>query len=235
MAYNPYMVAVKLKPFRITILCIFALFPWAIKRRLLAILFGYKIDPSASIGISIVDSRTVIIGKHARIGHFTMCKGLDRLVLSEYARVGNLNWITGGSDRTLEGPKIKTKRDCALVLQEHSAITHRHYIDCSNSFSIGGFSTLAGVRSQVFTHSIDLSESRQKTQPVAIGAFCFVGTGSILLPGAFLPNYSVLGAGSVLRSGFDKEWSLYSGNPAIRVRGIPRDSAYFDRATGFVE
>lgn len=229
------MMSFNIPSLRVVVVAICAVFPWAIKRRLLTLLLGYKIDPSARIGISIVDSGLVIMDKHARIGNFTICKGLNRFVLSEHARIGNLNWITGSAQRKRERLGKNINRDCSLVLGMHSAITHRHYIDCSGSLTLGPFSTLAGVRSQVFTHSIDLSESRQATEPVIIGDYCLVGTGSILLPGAVLPNYSVLGAGSVLRRGVDKEWSLYSGVPAIHVRDIPRDTAYFGRETGFIE
>lgn len=226
---------IKNQHMRTVFLAISAVLPWSIKRRLLALFFGYEIDPRAKIGISIVDSASLTMGKHAWVGHLTICKGLDRLVLEDYAAVGNLNWITGGAQRKLESWESGRTPNSSLKIGQHSAITHRHYLDCSDSFTIGAFSTFAGVRSQVFTHSIDLSNSRQTTRPVAIGSYCLVGTGSILLPGAVLPSYSVLGAGSVLRSGLDKEWSLYSGIPAAYVKEISSDAAYFCRKAGFVD
>lgn len=223
------------RPLRVILLVIFALLPWPIKRRLLMFFFGYKIDSSASIGISVVDAEFFKMGKHATIGHLTVGRGLGRFVLDDYATVGNLNWITGGASRKLERWDTRGLPDSSFILGQHSAITHRHYIDCSDSFTIGDYSIFAGVRSQVFTHSIDLTVSRQKTRPVVIGNYCLVGTGSILLPGASLPDHSVLSAGSVLRSGVDQEWSMYSGVPAVYIREISPNATFFSRKKGFVD
>jgi hypothetical protein len=48
------------------------------------------------------------------------------------------------------------------------------------------------------SHSIDLHECRQSSKPFAIGEYCFVGTGCVILAGSELPDYSVLGASSLL-------------------------------------
>jgi acetyltransferase-like isoleucine patch superfamily enzyme len=116
----------------------------------------------------------------------------------------------------------------------HSAITHRHLIDCTNEVRIGTHSTIAGWRTQILTHGIDLTLSHQTSRPVVIGSYCFVGTGSILLKGSRLPDRSVLSAGSVLLTQESEECALYSGVPAQKVRDLAPDSAYFTRQEGFV-
>ena len=85
------------------------------------------------------------------------------------------------------------------------------------------------------THSISLQASRQKSEQVRIGDFCFVGTGSVLLPGSVLPSCCVLGAGSVLNQQFSDEYTLYQGNPALPAKKLDENAAYFHRRVGRVD
>jgi acetyltransferase-like isoleucine patch superfamily enzyme len=110
----------------------------------------------------------------------------------------------------------------------------RHIIDCNERVVIGRFSTIAGYRSQILTHSIDIYNCRQHAEPIKIGDFCFIGTGCILLGGAVLPSYCVLGAGSVLTSRFTSENALYAGTPAVHKKTFDDNVAYFTRSVGSV-
>ena len=120
------------------------------------------------------------------------------------------------------------------MLGDNSAIVARHIIDCTDSVMIGKFSTIAGHRSQILTHAIDLEENEQSCEPVRIGDYCFVGTAAIILKGSVLPSYSVLGAGAVLNTIYAEEWSVYAGNPARKVKSIDASYKYFVRNNGFV-
>jgi acetyltransferase-like isoleucine patch superfamily enzyme len=175
------------------------------------------------------------MGKNARIGHLTVCRGLRALEIGDYGRIGNLNWITGDGDNPLPRARSNDKAEPILRVSAHSAITHRHYIDCSDRIELGAFTTIAGVRSQLLTHSIDLGICRQQAEPIRIGDYCFIGTGCIVLPGAELPDFSVLAAGSVLRENMSQPWTLYAGTPARTRKRIPAEYAYFRRMVGYVE
>ena len=110
-----------------------------------------------------------------------------------------------------------------------------HHIDCTGGVRIGAFCTVAGLRSQILTHSIDVRLSKQRCEPVSIGRFTFVGTGSIILMGSALPDYSVLAAGAVLTKKFEQTHGLYAGNPAKLVSRFEADEcAYFSRNDGHV-
>jgi acetyltransferase-like isoleucine patch superfamily enzyme len=219
---------------RILVAIVTLLLPWALKRPLLNWLLGYQLDPNAWIGFSIVAVASARIGSGARIGHLTVCRGLTALEMGDYGQIGNLNWITGNGDNPMSRRGADCDAEVILSIGAHSAITNRHYIDCSDCVRIGAFTTIAGIRSQLLTHSIELESCRQQTQPVAIGDYCFVGTGCIILPGAGLPDYSVLAAGSILRDQMDKTWTLYAGAPAEAKRAIPKHYSYFHRSVGFV-
>lgn len=199
------------------------LLPWPARRFLLSRLFGYSISRDAYIGYSILLARKLSMGAASRIGHLSMITTLAEVALGDHARIGNLNWITGASPGS------------RLLLDDHSAITHRHLIDCTDEIRIGRFSTLAGWRSQLLTHSIDIETGRQSSASITIGDFCFVGTGTILLKGCSLPSYSVLAAGAVLASRPEDTYGLYGGVPARFLSALSPDAAYFTRATGFVQ
>lgn len=210
------------------------LLPWSLRRALLRRLCGFEIGPGATIGFALVRAERVSLGPNARIGHLTLVKGLDAIILAESARVGPLNWITGFPSGNRASFTHVVDRTPVLVVGEHSAITGRHYIDCTGGFFIGRFSTFAGWGSQVVSHSIDLPSNRQDAAPIRVGDYSFVGTRSVLLKGSALPDYSVLAAGSVLSKHFDEPFSLISGVPATRVRALSPDLAYFKRSVGMV-
>ena len=210
------------------------LFPWPLRRWFLVALFGYKIHPTARIGFSIVCPVHLEMGENSLIGSLTVCKGLSLLKLGDNAVIGNLNWITG----VLPGDKNSYADDAGrrpeLIVETHAAITTRHWIDCTDAVHVGRFAILAGCGSQVLTHSIDLEKCRQSSRPVRIGEYCFVGSGSILLAGSALPDYSVLAAGSVLNKPHAEPYFLYGGVPARAVKPLSADLRYFQRETGHV-
>lgn len=210
------------------------LLPWGARRALLRSFFGYDIDPTSHIGLAWIAPERLVLEAHTSIGHLTVCKNLALLHLREHAVIGRGNWITGfplGPSRHFAS---ETERRPELVLGEHSAITHRHLIDCTNRITIGRFTTFAGFRSQILTHSIDIAQSRQASAPIRIGDYCFIGTDSVLLGGSVLPDFCVLGAKSLLNKSFTQTHRLYGGVPARELQELPADYAYFRREVGFV-
>lgn len=210
------------------------LLPWKMRRSFLEKQFGYKIHPSCRIGFSCVFPTRLIMEEGSRIEHFTFCKNIDLLHLKAHASIGQGNWITGfplGLSRHFAQEKDRRPE---LILGEHSAITHRHLIDCTNSVTIGNFTTMAGFQSQIVTHRIDIEQNRQASSPVRIGDYCFVGTNCVLLGGSALPDFSVLGAKSLLNKGFSEMYQLYGGVPARPIEKLSPDCKYFRRTKGFV-
>ena len=210
-------------------------FPRRLKNYAYRIVFGFQLDSSAIIGYSIILPKALLMGEGSRIGHLTIVKGITLLSLGRFSSLGNLNWVTGFPKDT-QSPHFGDQPDRRpeLIIGDHSAITNRHLIDCTDSVSIGRFTTFAGFRSQILTHSISPLEARQRSGPVTLGDYCFVGTGSIFLPNTGLPSHSILGAGAVLTSKFHDEFWLYGGTPAKAVQPLSRDLLYFHRKKGFI-
>jgi acetyltransferase-like isoleucine patch superfamily enzyme len=213
-----------------------ALLPWRFRRLALRTACGFEIDKTAFISrFALVLPTRLEMGPGSFIGAFTVCKGLSLVRLEDHGRIGAFNWITGFPTGT--GSRhfdLDPDRKPRLIVERHAAITSRHLIDCTDEVRMGAFSTFAGFRSQILTHSIDLTQSRQRCKPVSIGRHCFVGTGCILLGGSSLPDRSVLGAGSLLNRGQDQPGYLYAGVPAKPIKPIEQGAEYFSRCTGFV-
>ncbi len=171
--------------------------------------------------------------EHSQIRHFVLLKGMSRVVVGSRSVIGNFNWITSlplSDERCFKGlPRLPE-----LIIGRHSAVTSMHILDCTDRIRIGTYSVVAGYRSQILTHSINVCTNKQESAPVSIGDYCFVGTNSTILAGSSLPSRSVLGAGSVLIQSFDEEWSLYGGVPARKLRSIASDGKFFVRERGYV-
>ncbi|MEJ0099908.1 MAG: acyltransferase [Pseudomonadota bacterium] len=210
------------------------LLPWRLRRYLLQWLYGYELHPRARIGLAWVYPKQLAMGEGAHIGHLTVVKGLDRLALAEFATIGRLNWISAYPSGLPPHFAHQLDRRPELELAAHAAITNRHIIDCTDRISIGAFATVAGFRSQLLTHSINLGRCRQEALPISIGAYCFVGTACTVLGGATLPDYCVLGAHSLLNKRLQETHRLYAGVPAQSQRELSADLAYFKRMTGVV-
>lgn len=55
---------------------------------------------------------------------------------------------------------------------------------------------------------------------IDIGNDCFIGMGSIILPGVTIPEHCIIGAGSVVTKSFSEPYSVIAGNPAKRLCSI---------------
>lgn len=211
------------------------LFPWFLKRPLLQLCFGYQLHPSAKIGFSWIYPDVLIMDENAKIGHLNVAIHLNKIHLEKAAKIGRGNWITGF---TLKGNSKhfshQSNRKPELILGEESAITKNHHFDCTQSIVIGKFTTIAGYQSQFLTHSINILENRQDSEPIIIGNYCFVGTNVVVLGGSELPAYSVLGAKSLLNKVHNKTHFLYGGVPAEPIKEIDKEAKYFTRTKGFV-
>lgn len=207
---------------------------WSLKRWLLSTLFGYKLAPSARIGFSWFFPDVLNMEEGAIIGHLNVATNLFSVHLAKNAKIGRGNWITGFPKNSTQHFTHLKERDPSLYLGEESAITKNHHIDCTESVRIGKFVTIAGYQSQFLTHSINIIDNRQDALPIEIGDYSFVGTNVVLLGGATLPAYSVLGAKSLLNKPHEQTYALYGGVPAKKIADLPKNSGYFLRTTGRV-
>lgn len=219
--------------FKLLLKSVVVFLPWYIRRRLLVYCFKYQIHPSCHIGFAWAYPKKLRMEFGSVIGHGTVIKEIEEVILEENASIGRLNWITGeplGSKSFTANFNRKPK----LHLKREAAITNRHLIDCTDTVKIREYAIVAGFRSQILTHSIDLQKSIQDCHPIEIGAYCFVGTGVTILGGSYLPDYSILGACSLLNQRFEETHCLYGGVPAKEIKKLDLQMEFFHRKNGYV-
>ena len=204
--------------------------PWPARRWLFQAALGWSLDKTSRIGRSVVLADKVVLKAHARISNGNLVSPIGLLELGPYATIGRGNRIVGA--QKTRSYSAETDRRSALILSDHAALTRSHIVDCTNTVTIGRFSIFAGYRSQILTHSPDFRLAQQTSQPVHIGAYCFVGTGSIVLFGVTIPDYCIVSAGSVVTKSHDQTYQMYAGNPAKPVKDLAPDMAFFTRTVG---
>jgi acetyltransferase-like isoleucine patch superfamily enzyme len=208
------------------------LLPQPLKRVALRRLFGWTIHPSARVGLSLFDNvRGVRLGAGAHIGHFNVFRDLERVELGEKAFIGQWNWITA-ADVLVRQPHEDARG--FLSLGEHAAITSRHYVDCTGGVDVGAYATVAGVRSTILTHQIDVASSSQQTAGTRIGAYCFVGSDVRIVPGVSIADRCLVAMGAVVAGDLAEPGVLYGGVPAKALKHVD-EGEYFRRTTGYVD
>ena len=211
------------------------LMPWKLKRWMLIHLYGYEIDKTAYIGLSYIFPKHLIMKAGAKIGHLNVAIHLDKIMIGYNSSIVRENWITGFPTKTMSLHfSHDVGRRSELIIGDESAITKNHHIDCTNAIHVGNYVTIAGYRSQLLTHSIDVHRGRQDSHPITIGDYCFVSTACKILGGALLPSHSVLAAGAVLIKPFKEEWYIYGGVPAKPIKALSKQDLYFSREKGYV-
>jgi acetyltransferase-like isoleucine patch superfamily enzyme len=216
----------------VQLLCL--LLPWCVRRLVYNYCLGWKIHPSARIGFSLIDVDLVVMGECSRIGHLNVARGLSLLSLERFSLIGSLNWITALPLDQTKHFAHRPNRNPSLVIGSHAAVTSRHYLDCCDKIEIGEYAIVGGIGTQMLTHGIDFLESRQDVAPIRVGKYSFVGTKCVLLKGAALPDFCVLGASALLNRAVEEHWVVYAGIPATAGKAIDRRSVFFHRKEGWV-
>lgn len=209
---------------------LWGILPASTAKNWLARCVGYEVDPTAKVhAILLLGVHELLVGRHARIGSFSVFRQLRQVTVREFGRIGQWNWVSSAPDFWSEADGSGR-----AIVGEHASITSRHYIDCSGGFSIGAFSTMAGVRSTIITHGISIKNSVQECAAVTIGNFSIVSSNVKLVPGATVPDNSLVAMGAVVSKGLNQPFYVYGGVPARRLASLPEDSAYFGRSDGRV-
>lgn len=205
------------------------LLPWCIRRIILNSFYHYKISKTARIGFSYIFPKHLIMEDGATIGHLNVAIHLELIQMGKDCTICQRNWITGFPLKNKSHFQDFPERKPYLIMEQDSAITKQHMIDCTDTVTIGKFTSIGGYGTQILSHSTSLQYNKQSCAPITIGHHCFVGTRSIILPGSILPNQSVLGAGAILKKQFTEPFSLYGGVPAKFIKKMDASYAFFHR------
>lgn len=217
---------------RLVGLAITGLLPQGLKRAVYRWVFGYRISPSARIGIALLDCAGLTVGEHTTISHGVVFLSCGRTTLGANVRIGPLNLFRGGDRIQLDDYAQLLRFNVINAILDHdstdqpdssfylgygSVITAEHRIDFTDRVQIGRRSILAGRNSSIWTHNI------RTGKPVEVGDYCYVGSEMRMAPGSRIPDYSIVGLGSVITRDLGKNWGLYAGVPAVYKRALRAD------------
>jgi acetyltransferase-like isoleucine patch superfamily enzyme len=226
---------------RLAALAFVALLPSFLKRPCFRLFFGYRIGKRVHIGLSIIDARECEIAPDVRIGHLNIFTGVKRLILDDHVHIGHLNIVRGGDEvhmqryaklirlneiNSIPEPDVVNRVDPRFLLGAGSVITTGHKIDYTDRVEIGRRTIIGGRNSSLWTHN------RQRTRPIEIGEFAYIGSEIRMAPGGSLPSRCVVGIGAVITGKIDAEGWLIAGVPAKPIKELgPEDRFLIERRT----
>ncbi|HLN97810.1 MAG TPA: hypothetical protein VK208_05055 [Pyrinomonadaceae bacterium] len=220
---------------RLLMLAFIALFPSFLKRGLYRLFFGYRIGKRVRIGLTIIDAQECQIADDVQIGHLNLVIRVKKLAIDDHVRIGHLNIIRGGDEvhlgryaeiirmneiNSIAEPEVVNPTDPRFLLGEGSVITAGHKIDFTDRVTIGRRSILGGRNSSLWTHN------RQRTRPIDIGSFAYIGSEIRVAPGGSLPSKCIVGIGSVITSELSDEGYLIAGVPARPVKELSEEDRF---------
>jgi acetyltransferase-like isoleucine patch superfamily enzyme len=221
--------------FRLATLVCIAFLPSFLKRPSYRLFFGYRIGKRVRIGLSIIDAQQCRIDEDVTIGHFNVVIGVKQLVIADHVRIGHLNIIRGGNEvllgryaeiirmneiNSIPDPEVVNPTDPRFLLGDGSIITTGHKIDFTDRVTIGRRSILGGRNSSLWTHN------RQRTRPIDVGSFAYIGSEIRMAPGGALPSRCIVGIGSVITSELTSEGYLIAGVPARPVKELSEEDQF---------
>lgn len=216
-------------------LVLVALLPNFLKSACYRTFFGYQIGRHVRLGLSLIDSAECVIEDNVRIGHFNLVIGVRKLEIGEHVRIGHLNIFRGGDEirlgryaeifrmneiNSIPEPNVVNPIDPRFILGEGSVITTGHKIDFTDRVTIGRRTILGGRNSSLWTHN------RQRTQPIDIGSFTYIGSEIRVAPGGAIPSRCIVGIGSVITRELKEENFLIAGVPAREIKPLSNEDQF---------
>src|SRR6185503_12515966 len=197
--------------------------------------FGYRIGKRVRIGLSIIDAGKVDIDDDVSIGHFNVITRVAEIKIKDHTRIGHLNIIRGGDEvslgrytellrlneiNSIPEPDVVNPVDPRFLLGPGSIITTGHKIDFTDRVTIGRRTIIGGRNSSLWTHN------RQRTLPISVGDFAYVGSEIRMAPGSGIPSRCIVGIGAVVTTSVNGEGWLIAGVPAKPIKELTADDKF---------
>lgn len=106
-----------------------------------------------------------------------------------------------------------------------------NYIQAFGQIHIGDYTQIA-PNVGIITGNHELHDNTKHViQNVFIGKYCWIGMGSIILPGVKLGDYTIVAAGSIVTKSFSDGYCVLAGNPAKEIKKIEKENCVFHKST----
>jgi acetyltransferase-like isoleucine patch superfamily enzyme len=220
---------------RLAMLGMIALLPSFLKRPCYRLFFGYRVGKRVRIGLTVLDAAECEIADDVSIGHLNLVIGVKKIVIGDHVRIGHLNILRGGDEirigryaeimrmneiNSIPEPDAANPVDPRFLLGDGSIITTGHKIDFTDRVEIGRRTILGGRNSSLWTHN------RQRTRPIEIGSFTYIGSEIRIAPGGSLPSRCIVGIGAVITKQLKDENYLVGGVPAKPIKPLDTEDIF---------
>ena len=121
---------------------------------------------------------------------------------------------------SIPDPDVVNPTDPRFILGDGSIVTAGHKIDFTDRVQIGRRSIIGGRNSSLWTHN------RQRTRPIEIGSFAYVGSEIRVAPGGSIPSRCIVGIGSVIVNQLNQENRLIAGAPARSIKELSDEDKF---------
>ncbi len=112
------------------------------------------------------------------------------------------------------------ENDSEAVLKS-LAVSGGCYLQASMGIYIGeGTIWSANVTIVSLGHDVYDYNKAKKDKPIRIGKNCWLGAGSVILPGVTLGDHTVVGSNSVVTKSFPEGNIVIAGAPAIKIKDL---------------
>ena len=153
---------------------------------------------------SIHNADQMEIGKNSRIDDFCVISG--KVTIGRNVHIAVFCNIAGGSE--------------GVTLEDFSGLAYGcHVFSQSDDYSGGSLTN----------PTVPADYKKEVKKAVRIGRHCIVGTNSLIFPGVTLAEGSSVGAMSMVTKS-TKEWSIYFGIPARKLKDRSRDLLALEQA-----
>ena len=216
-------------------LALIALLPSFLKCPCYRLFYGYRIGKRVHIGVSIIDAQECEIADDVLIGHLNVVLGVKKISIGDHTKIGHLNIIRGGDEvrlgryseimrtnqiNSIPDPDVVNPTDPRFWLGDGSIITTGHKIDFTDRVEIGRRSIIGGRNSSLWTHN------RQRTRPISIGSFTYVGSEIRMAPGSTFPSRCIVWIGAVVTVQLTEEERLIAGVPAKVLKELSEEDRF---------
>ena len=225
----------RISKFRLVVMALMAVLPSFLLRSLYRLFFGYRIGKRVRIGFSVIDAGQCTIEDDVQIGHLNFVMGVGKLTMGDHVHIGHLNIIRGGDEvqlgryseikrmnqiNSIPDPDIVTPADPKFFLGAGSIVMAGHKIDFTDRVEIGRRVIIGGRNSSLWTHN------RQRTMPISVGDFAYLGSEIRMAPGSSIPPRCIVGIGSVITKNLADYECLIGGVPAKRIKELSEDDKF---------
>lgn len=163
------------------------------------------------------------VGKAVKISDRASIYNTEQIQIGDFSRIDDFCVISG---RVIIGKNVHIAPFCLIAGGE-------------KGIELADFSGLA-YQVKVFSQSDDYSGAsltnptipdrfkNEIKKKVVINRHCIVGAGSMVMPGVVLGEGTAIGAMSLVRKKTEP-WTIYLGNPAIRIKARKKDLLLLER------